>query len=77
VIHLWQTVEFEQPSGNNFNHMALLVEADIETPKVDLVASDISITSEHESPLGATGRAPAVCVEDPFGHQIELKVTAD
>jgi len=77
VIHLWPTAEFGPPSGDNFNHVALLVEADSEILKEDLVACDISITSEHKSPLGATGRAPAVYVEDPFGYQIELKATAD
>lgn len=77
VIHLWPTAAFEPPSGDNFNHVALKTEADIETVKEHLTASDISITSEHESPLGATGRAPAVYVEDPFGYQIELKATVD
>ena len=77
VIHLWSTAEFEPPSGDSFNHVALLVEADIETLKEDLAPSDISITSEHESPSGATGRTPTVYVEDSFGYQIELKATAD
>jgi len=77
VIHLWPTSEFEPLSGDNFNHLALVVEADVETVKKHLVASDISITSERESLLGAAERAPAVYVEDPFGYQIELKRTAD
>lgn len=77
VIHLWPTAEFEPPSGNNFNHVALIVEADIEAVKEQLEEYDIPIQSELESPLGATGRAPAVYVDDPFGYQIELKSNAD
>lgn len=77
VIHLWPTAEFEPPSSNNFNHVALIVETDIEAVKEQLAAADVSIESELESPLGATGRAPAVYVEDPFGYRIEPKVNAD
>lgn len=31
VVHLWPTGEFEPPSGNGFNHVALRVDADRET----------------------------------------------
>jgi catechol 2,3-dioxygenase-like lactoylglutathione lyase family enzyme len=77
VLHLWPAAAFEPPSGDNFNHVALVVEADIETVTERLAAADVSIESELESPLGATGRAPAVYVEDPFGYRIELKANAD
>lgn len=76
VIHLWPTVEFEPPSSNNFNHVALVVDADIEAVKEHLATRDISIESELASPLGATGRAPAVYIDDPFGYRIELKANA-
>ena len=77
VIHLWPTDEFEPPSGNNYNHVALVVESDIEAVKERLSAAEIPVESELDSPLGATGRAPAVYVRDPFGYQIELKEPAD
>ncbi len=77
VVHLWPTDEFEPPSGNGYNHLALVVEADIEAVKEDLSAAEVAVESELESPLGATGRAPSVYVEDPFGYLVELKAGAD
>jgi catechol 2,3-dioxygenase-like lactoylglutathione lyase family enzyme len=73
VVHLWPTDAFEPPSGDNYNHVALVVDADIASVKASLAAADVPIESELEEPLGATGRAPAVYVEDPFGYLIELK----
>lgn len=75
VIHLWPTKAFEPPSGNNFNHVALLVDADIEAVKAALADADIPIDMELDAPLGATGRGSAVYVTDPVGYQIELKTT--
>jgi len=77
VVHLWPTDEFEPPSGNGYNHLALVVEADVEAVKGDLSAADVAVESELESPLGATGRAPSVYVEDPFGYLVELKAGTD
>jgi catechol 2,3-dioxygenase-like lactoylglutathione lyase family enzyme len=77
VIHLWPTDEFEPPSGRGFNHVALVVESDIGAVKDRLSAADVPVESELDSPLGATGRAPAVYVRDPFGYRVELKEPAD
>jgi catechol 2,3-dioxygenase-like lactoylglutathione lyase family enzyme len=77
VIHLWPTDEFEPPSGTNYHHVALVVEASTETVKERLEAAGVPVESELESPQGATGRAPSVYVEDPFGYRIELKEPAD
>ncbi|MFQ3319037.1 MAG: catechol 2,3-dioxygenase-like lactoylglutathione lyase family enzyme [Natronomonas sp.] len=77
VIHLWPTAEFEPPSGDNFNHVALLVDVDVESLKEQLADIGVSIDMELDAPLGATGRAPAVYVTDPFGYQIELKTAAE
>jgi len=77
VVHLWPTDEFEPPSGNSYNHLALVVEADIDAVKEALSAADVAVESELESPLGATGRAPSVYVEDPFGYLVELKAGVD
>lgn len=77
VVHLWPTDEFEPPSGDGFNHVALVVEASIGTVKERLAAAGVPVESELESPLGATGRAPSVYVEDPFGYRVELKEPVD
>lgn len=73
VVHLWPTDAFEAPSGNGFNHVALVVEGDVEWIKSALSEAEIAIDDEIEAPLGATGRSPAVYVTDPFGYRIELK----
>jgi catechol 2,3-dioxygenase-like lactoylglutathione lyase family enzyme len=77
VIHLWPTDEFEPPSGNGYDHLALVVEADVESVKGRISDAGVPVESELESPLGATGRAPAVYVEDPFGYRLELKAGID
>lgn len=77
VIHLWPTDEFEPPSGNGYDHLALVVEHDIETVRERLAAAGVPVASELASPLGATGRAPSVYVEDPFGYRLELKAGVD
>ena len=38
-------------------------------------AAGVDVEMELDAPLGATGRAPAVYVEDPFGYRSELKTT--
>jgi len=73
VLHLWPTSAFEPPSGNGYNHVALVVDADVDAVERDLAAADVPIDSRIDAPLGATGRAPAVYVTDPFGYRIELK----
>jgi catechol 2,3-dioxygenase-like lactoylglutathione lyase family enzyme len=77
VIHLWPTDEFESPSGDNYNHVALIVEDDIEAVKERLSVAEVPVESDLDSPLGATGRAPAVYVRDPFDYRIELKEPTD
>ena len=77
VLHLWPTDEFEPPSGNGFNHVALLIDDEVAAIERQLDEAGVTIENRHDSPLGATGRAPAVYVEDPFGYQVELKTTID
>jgi catechol 2,3-dioxygenase-like lactoylglutathione lyase family enzyme len=60
VVHLWPTGEFEPPSGNGFNHVALRVDADRETVVERLAAAGVDVEMELDAPLGATGRAPSV-----------------
>ncbi|WP_435063462.1 VOC family protein [Halobaculum sp. EA56] len=73
VIHLWPTEDFEPPEATNYDHVALVVEEDVETVKDRLAAAGIDVETELDSPLGATGEAGAVYVRDPFGYRVELK----
>ncbi|MFC6786926.1 VOC family protein [Halobaculum halobium] len=73
VIHLWPTDEFEPPTATNYDHVALVVEADVATVTEALADAGIEVERRLDSPLGATGEAGAVYVRDPFGYRVELK----
>lgn len=73
VVHLWPSAAFEAPTGNAYDHLALVVDSDVESVRSRLEAAGVEIDREVAAPLGATGRAPAVYVSDPFGYGIELK----
>ena len=77
VVHLWPIDEFHPPAGDNYDHVALVVESDIDAVKDHLSAAGIPVENELDSPLGATGTAPSVYVEDPFGYRVELKAGVD
>jgi len=72
VLHLWPTSAFEPPTGDGYDHVAPVVDADIDPVERDLAAA-VAVDSRLDALLGATGRAPAVYVTDPFGYRIELK----
>ena len=74
VVHLWPTPTFDPPTATNYDHLALAVDTDIETIERELADAGVEIESHLDSPLGATGEAPAVYVRDPFGYRVELKV---
>lgn len=73
VLHLWPTADFEPPSGDNYSHTALVIDADLASIKADLADAGIAIDRTVDAPLGATGRGPAVYITDPFGYELELK----
>jgi catechol 2,3-dioxygenase-like lactoylglutathione lyase family enzyme len=73
VIHLWPTPEFDAPEATNYDHVALIVDSEIDAITDELADAGIEIESHLDSPLGATGEAPAVYVRDPFGYRVELK----
>ncbi len=75
MIHLWPTESFDPPTGENYDHVALVVEGDVGSVKAELERADVAIRNEIDAPLGATGRAPSVYVSDPFGYTVELKVS--
>ncbi|WP_313692638.1 VOC family protein [Halorarum halobium] len=73
LLHLWPTEEFAEPDGTGYDHLALVVEEGIEAITAELNAAGVEIERRLENPVGATGRAPAVYVRDPFGYRVELK----
>lgn len=76
IIHFRPTEDFEPPTLESFDHVAIRVDHDIGTLKERLEAAGVEVERENESPVGATGTAPAVYVRDPFGYRVELKATA-
>ena len=75
VLHVRPVEEFSPPTGENYDHFALVVDETVEQIKDRLADAGVEIRREG-NPLGATGRAPAVYVDDPFGYVIELKEAA-
>ncbi|MDZ5810033.1 VOC family protein [Halorubrum sp. AD140] len=73
VIHLWPTDEFAPPTATNYDHVAVVVEEPIGEIEDELKAAGVAVEKRLDSPLGATGEAPAVYVRDPFGYRVELK----
>jgi len=72
IIHIRPVESFTPPDGEGFDHFAIVVNDPIEAVRDRLDDADIPIERDG-NPLGATGRAPAVYVRDPFGYLIELK----
>ncbi|CDK39218.1 VOC family protein [Halorubrum sp. AJ67] len=73
VIHLWPTESFEAPTKTNYNHVAVIVEESVDKIKTELADVGVEVEKTLDSPLGATGKAGAVYVRDPFGYRVELK----
>jgi catechol 2,3-dioxygenase-like lactoylglutathione lyase family enzyme len=76
VLHLRPTERFTPPSGDDFDHVAVRVDATVDEVRAELVAADVDVDQEL-TPLGATGEAPAVYVHDPFGYYVELKAEVE
>ena len=72
VLHIRPIDEFSPPDKSNYDHFAFIVDIPISEVKSKLSDANISIMREG-NPLGATGRAPAVYLQDPFGYIIEIK----
>ena len=73
VVHLWPTASFEPPTATNYDHVAVVVEESLDEIEAELDAAGVEREKTLDSPLGATGEAPAVYVRDPFGYRVELK----
>lgn len=76
VIHFWPDLDFEPPSGQNYNHLSIHLDEPIESIKETLDTAGVSPEDERKV-LGATGTARAVYVRDPFGYLVELKARHD
>lgn len=63
---------FSVPDRDSYNHFALVFENDIGEIRAGVEEADVTIRRSSK-PLGATGRNPAIYVEDPFGYVVELK----
>lgn len=72
VLHVRPVDDFEPPSDANYDHFALRVGESVDDVEEILDAGGVDVERES-NPLGATGRAPAVYVRDPFGYLIEIK----
>ncbi|TYT62601.1 VOC family protein [Natrialba swarupiae] len=72
ILHVRPVESFSPPDGKGFDHFAIVVEESIEEVRERLEEADIEIERDG-NPLGATGRAPAVYVRDPFDYLIEIK----
>lgn len=72
MLHIRPVEDFDRPEQENYDHFCLVIDADITDIKSMLAEHDIAIQRESE-PWGATGRAPAAYIKDPFGYRIELK----
>lgn len=72
ILHVRPVDDFEPPSDKNFDHFAIRVGETVDQIKDRLADGDVDIERDGR-PLGATGRAPAVYVRDPFGYLIEIK----
>ncbi|MFD1513658.1 VOC family protein [Halomarina rubra] len=77
VVHLWPSEEFEPPTGTSYDHLALVVDHDVETVRARLDEAGVVVERELDAPTGATGTAPAVYARDPFGYRVELKAPTD
>lgn len=74
LIHIRPIEAFQEPTDQNYDHFAIVVQDSIKEVKKRLAAAGIEVQRES-TPLGATGRAPAVYIQDPFGYTLEIKTT--
>jgi catechol 2,3-dioxygenase-like lactoylglutathione lyase family enzyme len=76
VVHLRPTAAFDPPSDASYDHLCVVVEESLEAIERELERADADVERTLDAPVGATGRAGAVYVRDPFGYRVELKTLA-
>jgi catechol 2,3-dioxygenase-like lactoylglutathione lyase family enzyme len=73
VIHFWPDQAFTEPSGDNYDHISLVVDHPIDELETLLDDADLEIEDRNPEPRGAATWKPSVYVRDPVGYSIELK----
>ena len=72
VLHLWPDEAFEKPAGQNFDHVAIHLDATGDEIRELVENADVSVVDDRPV-AGAQGEARSVYVRDPFGYLLELK----
>lgn len=72
AIHLWPDPDFEPPSGEGYDHLAIHLAESLGAIRETVQTAEITIEDER-SVLGAAGEATSIYVRDPFGYLLELK----
>jgi catechol 2,3-dioxygenase-like lactoylglutathione lyase family enzyme len=72
VLHLWPDEAFEEPAGQNFDHVAIHLDATGDEIRELVENADVSVVDDR-TVAGAQGDARSVYVRDPFGYLLELK----
>ena len=72
ILHVSPRESVPEPTGENFNHFAVLVDEPLSavTDRLDDAGVEIQTEAVRE---GAVGELPCVYVEDPAGYTVEFK----
>jgi lactoylglutathione lyase len=71
VVHVMETDSFDPP-GENFNHLAVVMDDSRETLEADLADAGVSVDRERDR-TDRPGADVAIYVTDPFGYTLELR----
>lgn len=73
VLQISPTTPFSPSNGEGFDHLALFVEESQSEVLRRLEDSEAEIRTVIRERIGATGTAPAIYFDDPFGYTVELR----
>lgn len=75
ILHLAPDPSFKPGPTGGYDHLALVVEGtDADALEELLKASGVEVERRAEGVVGARGEGKALCVRDPDGYLIELKL---
>jgi len=72
IVHVSPRESVPEPTGENFNHFAVLVDEPLSEVRERLHEAGVEIETEAVRE-GAVGELPCVYVEDPAGYTVEFK----
>ena len=72
IVHVSPRETVPEPTGENFNHFAVLVDEPLSSVTERLAAAGVEIETKAVRE-GAVGELPSVYVEDPAGYTVEFK----